>query len=92
MHTQNSLETNFNQSEGQQVFESERRHTKAETGSPKMMQVRCVKCGNLFESTFSVDDFHSLPSSFTDGGTLHLCPHCGHLGIYSLKDYVENKE
>lgn len=57
-------------------------------GARKMI-LRCKSCGRKFDSTFSVDEFSSLPSGQFEAGTLHLCPDCGNLSIYELKDYQE---
>ena len=57
---------------------------------PKMV-VSCKACGKEFDSTFSVDDFAGLSKEQHEAGTLHLCPFCGNLSIYELKDYHERQ-
>ena len=56
----------------------------------KMMLLRCRYCDNLFDSTFAAEDFAFLSIQQNESGTVHLCPHCGHLSIYLLKDYLED--
>jgi hypothetical protein len=58
---------------------------------PKMV-ITCKSCNQEFDSTFSVEDFATLPKEQYESGTLHLCPFCGILSIYALKDYHEHKE
>ncbi len=58
----------------------------------KAMMVNCRACGRSFETTFSVDDFERLSSDQSEAGTLHICPHCGDLGLYKMKDYFEMPE
>lgn len=58
----------------------------------KAMKVNCRACGRSFETTFSVDDFERLSSDQSEAGTLHICPHCGDLGLYKMKDYFETPE
>jgi hypothetical protein len=53
------------------------------------MVLKCKSCGSYFDSTFSVEEFSSLPPDQNESGTLHLCPQCGNLSIYELKDYKE---
>ncbi|MGI0080226.1 MAG: hypothetical protein ACRECH_11430 [Nitrososphaerales archaeon] len=53
------------------------------------MLIKCKSCAKLFDSTFTAEEFASLPKDQNESGTLHLCPHCGQLSIYLLKDYVE---
>lgn len=53
------------------------------------MLLKCKSCGKLFDSTFTTADFALLPKDQNESGTLHLCPHCGQLSIYLLKDYAE---
>ena len=55
---------------------------------PKMV-VTCKSCGKEFDSTFSVEDFAALSKEQHEAGTLHLCPFCGNLSIYEMKDYHE---
>jgi len=57
----------------------------------KKMVLNCKSCGLDFDSTFSVDEFSLLSEDQNRSGTLHLCPHCGNLSIYELKDYQEPK-
>ncbi|MDA4131345.1 MAG: hypothetical protein OK457_11290 [Thaumarchaeota archaeon] len=57
---------------------------------PKMV-VTCKACAKDFDSTFSVEDFATLSKEQYEAGTLHLCPHCGNLSIYVLKDYHEQR-
>ncbi len=59
-------------------------------GSPAML-VKCRACGREFDSTFTVDDFAKLRLDQKESGTLHLCPHCGTLGLYVIRDYFEHK-
>jgi len=58
---------------------------------PKMV-LTCKSCKEEFDSTFSVEDFATLPKEQYESGTLHLCPSCGNLSIYELKDYHEHQE
>jgi len=53
------------------------------------MVLKCKTCGTEFDSTFSVEEFSMLPREQYEAGTLHLCPNCGNLSIYGLKDYRE---
>jgi len=63
-----------------------------ETGnSARKMVLKCKACRADFDSTFSVEDFASLATDQLEAGTLHLCPNCGNLSIYELKDYREPK-
>ncbi|MDA4112276.1 MAG: hypothetical protein OK439_07020 [Thaumarchaeota archaeon] len=55
---------------------------------PKMA-LACKSCHAEFDSTFSVEDFVTLSKEQYEAGTLHLCPFCGNLSIYELKDYHE---
>ena len=57
---------------------------------PKMV-VSCKSCGQEFDSTFSVNDFAALSKEQHEAGTLHLCPFCGNLSIYEMKDYHERQ-
>ena len=57
---------------------------------PKMV-VSCMSCGQEFDSTFSVEDFAALSKEQHEAGTLHLCPFCGNLSIYEMKDYHERQ-
>lgn len=56
----------------------------------RKMLLKCKSCLNFFDSTFTTDEFALLPKDQNESGTLHLCPHCGQLSIYLLKDYTEN--
>lgn len=56
----------------------------------RKMLLKCKSCLNFFDSTFTIDEFALLPKDQNESGTLHLCPHCGQLSIYLLKDYTEN--
>ena len=58
------------------------------SGKGKML-LKCKSCGKLFDSAFTTGDFAFLPKDQNESGTLHLCPHCGQLSIYLLKDYAE---
>jgi Zn ribbon nucleic-acid-binding protein len=58
----------------------------------KLMLVKCVNCGKLFDSSFTVNDFQNLSAEQMESGTLHLCVHCGHLGLYRIRDYIETKD
>ena len=55
----------------------------------RMMILHCRTCGKPFDSTFAVNDFAALSSEQLKAGTIHLCPHCGELAIYQLRDYQE---
>ena len=55
----------------------------------KMMLVKCRSCAKSFDTTFNVQDFETLSRNQMESGTLHLCPHCGNLSLYVLKDYCE---
>jgi len=55
------------------------------------MSVNCKSCGKSFDSTFTVAEYESLPAEQYEAGTLHLCPYCGFLGTYLLKDYEEER-
>jgi DNA-directed RNA polymerase subunit RPC12/RpoP len=57
----------------------------------KKMVLKCKACGNDFQSTFSVREFSMLSQEQYEAGTLHLCPDCGNLSIYKMKDYREPK-
>ncbi len=57
----------------------------------RKMALKCKACGLDFDSTFSVEEFSLLSEDQNRSGTLHLCPHCGNLSIYELKDYREPK-
>jgi uncharacterized protein (DUF983 family) len=61
------------------------------TNFDKKMVLKCKSCGSDFDSTFSVDEFSLLSEDQNRSGTLHLCPHCGNLSIYELRDYREPK-
>lgn len=54
------------------------------------MLVRCRSCGKEFDTTFTVDDFAKLPLDQRESGTLHICPYCGVLSLYLIKDYFED--
>ena len=56
----------------------------------ELMKVKCRTCRKIFDTTFTVEDFESLPRDQIQSGTLHLCPYCGDLSLYMLKDYFEN--
>ena len=58
------------------------------TNEPKMV-VTCKACGKEFDSTFTLDDFAALSKEQFEAGTLHLCPFCGNLSLYEMKDYHE---
>ena len=53
------------------------------------MSLICKSCREAFDSAFTVADFESLAVEQYEAGTLHICPHCGFLGTYLLKDYKE---
>lgn len=72
----------------QTVTENTQNHVK-EIKDQGKMRLECHSCGKSFDSTFTVEDFGSLPLEQYEAGTLHLCPYCGDLGIYQLKDYKE---
>jgi hypothetical protein len=55
----------------------------------RKMILMCKACGANFDSTFSVEEFSLLAEDQNRSGTLHLCPNCGNLSIYELKDYQE---
>lgn len=55
----------------------------------RMMEVKCAHCGRLFDSNFTTKDFQRLSTEQLDSGLLQLCIHCGHLGLYRLRDYTE---
>jgi hypothetical protein len=55
---------------------------------PKMV-VTCKSCGKEFDSTFTFEDFAALSKEQFEAGTLHLCPFCGNLSLYEMKDYHE---
>jgi len=57
----------------------------------KKMSLKCKSCGQVFDSTFSLEEFSMLSKEQYEAGTLHLCPTCGNLSIYVLKDYEEPK-
>jgi predicted RNA-binding Zn-ribbon protein involved in translation (DUF1610 family) len=57
----------------------------------KKMILKCKSCGASFDSTFSSEEFSMLSQDQNRSGTLHLCPNCGNLSIYELKDYQEPK-
>ena len=58
--------------------------------NPQMkMLLKCKSCGKIFNSTFTAEDFETIPAEQYEAGTLHLCPHCGALSTYLLKDYFE---
>jgi len=57
----------------------------------KKMVLKCKSCGQEFDSTFSTEEFSMLSKEQYEAGTLHLCPTCGNLSIYVLKDYEEPK-
>jgi DNA-directed RNA polymerase subunit RPC12/RpoP len=57
--------------------------------SLEMMLVKCRSCGRNFDTTFTVQDFGMLPRDQKESGTLHLCPHCGTLSLYMIRDYFE---
>ncbi len=56
------------------------------------MSLNCKSCGESFDSTFTVAEYESLPTEQYEAGTLHICPHCGFLGTYLLKDYKEERK
>jgi hypothetical protein len=56
------------------------------------MIVSCRACGREFESTFTNEDFAKLPLIQKESGTLHICPHCGNLGLYAIRDYHEGRK
>lgn len=55
----------------------------------KTMMVNCRACGKSFDTTFAVEDFERLSVDQSEAGTLHICAHCGDLGLYRMKDYFE---
>jgi predicted RNA-binding Zn-ribbon protein involved in translation (DUF1610 family) len=55
----------------------------------RVMFVSCRICRKSFETTFSTDDFERLSVNQSETGTLHLCPNCGDLSLYKMKDYFE---
>ncbi|MGI0090553.1 MAG: hypothetical protein ACREBS_02480 [Nitrososphaerales archaeon] len=55
----------------------------------KRMSLTCKSCGKSFDSTFTEEEFALLPRDQNETGTLHLCPLCGNLSTYLLKDYRE---
>ncbi len=57
----------------------------------KKMVLKCKSCGQDFDSTYSIEEFSMLSKEQYEAGTLHLCPSCGNLSIYVLKDYGEPK-
>ena len=64
---------------------------KQEEQKKKMMLVKCRSCAKSFDTTFTVQDFETLSRNQMESGTLHLCPQCGNLSLYVLKDYFEEK-
>jgi len=60
--------------------------SKAETAK---MVLACKSCSISFDSTFTVDEFSLVSEQQFESGTLHICPHCGNLSIYLMKDYRE---
>ncbi len=54
----------------------------------RRLMVKCNKCGSLFDSMFTDNDIEKLPRDQLDVGTFHLCPYCGYLGVYHLKNYL----
>lgn len=56
-----------------------------------IMEITCKTCGKPFDSTFTVDEFVNLSREQYEAGTLHLCPFCGTISLYRLKDYHEQK-
>jgi hypothetical protein len=71
--------------------EEARNEKTTKTNETKKMELKCKACGKAFDSTFSVEEFSLLPRQQYEAGTLHLCPACGNLSIYELKDYQEPK-
>ncbi|MDG6995258.1 MAG: hypothetical protein JRN52_04980 [Nitrososphaerota archaeon] len=55
----------------------------------RRMILHCRTCSKPFDSTFAVNDFAALSAEQLKAGTIHLCPHCGELAIYQLRDYEE---
>lgn len=55
----------------------------------RKMVLKCKACRADFDSTFSIEEFSMLSRKQYEAGTLHLCPNCGNLSIYELKDYRE---
>ncbi len=58
----------------------------------KLMVIRCKACNRCFDTTFTPSELASLPVNQFEAGTLHLCPHCGHLATYLLSDYMESSD
>ena len=54
------------------------------------MWLKCKSCGKVFNSTYTSEEFATIPKEQYEAGTLHLCPHCGSLSTYLLKDYFES--
>lgn len=79
------METCRTDSQDTELTKSQERTRNPE--NPNKMEIVCKSCRKNFESTFSVDEFSLITESQDDSGTLHLCPHCGNLSIYSLVDY-----
>jgi DNA-directed RNA polymerase subunit RPC12/RpoP len=53
------------------------------------MVLTCKSCGKTFSSTFSVGEMEDISQEQYEAGTLHLCPHCGNLSMYLIRDYHE---
>ncbi len=68
-----------------------RRHPDIDDQRAEKMLLKCRSCKKVFDSTFTREEFSSLSIDQNESGTLHLCPHCGNLAIYLLKDYFENE-
>jgi hypothetical protein len=60
-------------------------------GEEKMNQEKmvltCKFCGKNFDSTFSVKEIEQISEEQFEAGTLHLCPYCGNLSTYQIRDY-----
>jgi DNA-directed RNA polymerase subunit RPC12/RpoP len=59
--------------------------------SSSAMLVKCRACGEEFDSPLAVDDFPKLLLDQKESGTLQMCPHCGTLGLYAIRDYCERR-
>ncbi|HKW05617.1 MAG TPA: hypothetical protein VJN71_09990 [Nitrososphaerales archaeon] len=64
---------------------------KGSSGSEKMA-IRCKRCSHEFDSTFTSEELAILSNDQNESGTLHLCPECGLLSIYLLRDYFQTQE
>jgi DNA-directed RNA polymerase subunit RPC12/RpoP len=66
--------------------------SKKDLSGSERMAIRCKRCSHEFDSTFTAEELAILSNDQNESGTLHLCPECGQLSIYLLRDYFQSQE